>query len=214
MRGLGSDAKTLMRIMEKRHSIRFFTDEDVETKKLKALFRAANLAPSSVKADPARFIIVEDKEVFNEIISKGLTIEGRKMNQWLKSAPVIIVACLEDTPIEDEAAHLSHTRDPAWLDVAIALEHLILMATAVGLGTCWVTRFNEGEIKRILNIPKGVSVVALTPVGYAQPGNPSAREKRIEAQVELDVEDIVFVNKYGYRGGPPKEAHAKLKKKR
>ena len=50
MRGLGSDAKVVMSILERRHSIRRYTDETVETKKLKAMFRAANLAPSNVKA--------------------------------------------------------------------------------------------------------------------------------------------------------------------
>ncbi|MEM2900447.1 MAG: nitroreductase family protein, partial [Thermoplasmata archaeon] len=143
MRGLGNDAKVLMKIMEKRHSIRRFTNESVDTKKLKAMFRAANLAPSSVKAQPARFIIVDDKETFDKIIKNGLTVNGRKYNQWLKTAPMLIVACLEETPIEVHTARRAKARNPGIIDVSISLEHLILMATALGLGTCWVTRFNE-----------------------------------------------------------------------
>ena len=214
MRGLGSDAKVVMSILERRHSIRRYTEETVDTKKLKAMLRAANLAPSSVKAQPARFIIVDDKEIFEKIIKYGLKVDGRKYNQWLKSAPLLIVACLEETPIETHTARRAKVRNPGIIDVSIAFEHLILMATALGLGTCWVTRFNETEMKKILKIPEGVSVVALTPVGYAEKGNPPEIEEKIEARRWLDVEDIVFVNSFGNRGGPPYEEHELLKRKR
>ncbi len=52
------------------------------------------------------------------------------------------------------------------VDVAIAMEHLMLAAAAEGLGTCWIGAFDETSVKRILDIPADVKVIALTPVGY------------------------------------------------
>jgi len=52
------------------------------------------------------------------------------------------------------------------VDVAIALDHMILAAANEGLGTCWIGAFVEKDIKHILNVPDDVTVLALTPIGY------------------------------------------------
>jgi len=53
------------------------------------------------------------------------------------------------------------------VDVAIALEHLILHAWEEGFGTCWVGSFEENEVKSIMNIPEDVRVLTLTLLDYA-----------------------------------------------
>lgn len=52
------------------------------------------------------------------------------------------------------------------VDVAISMEHLVLAATDLDLGTCWIGGFAEEKIKQILGIPKNIKVVAPTPLGY------------------------------------------------
>jgi nitroreductase len=52
------------------------------------------------------------------------------------------------------------------IDVAIALDHLTLAATADNLGTCWIGAFSEASVKALLDIPHGGKVVAMTPLGY------------------------------------------------
>jgi len=62
------------------------------------------------------------------------------------------------------------------VDISIAFTHLIIAARAEGLGTCWIGAFDNEEIKELLDIPEGVNVVAVTPLGYpkddgfAEPG--------------------------------------------
>lgn len=51
-------------------------------------------------------------------------------------------------------------------DVSIAFEHVILAATDVGLGTCWIAGFDELKIKELLEIPKRIRIVALSLLGY------------------------------------------------
>jgi len=102
-----------------------------------------------------RFIVIKNKENI-DMVSKTSVI-----NRWLKSTPVIIIACADPT---ESGTH--NNIDYFTVDVAIALEHLVLAATDKGLGTCWMASFNEEKIKELLKIPKRIRVVALTPLGY------------------------------------------------
>ncbi|MFO8077227.1 MAG: nitroreductase family protein, partial [Thermoplasmatota archaeon] len=52
------------------------------------------------------------------------------------------------------------------VDVAIAMEHIVLAATDKGLGTCWVGSFDEEKLKTILQIPPRIRIIAYTPLGY------------------------------------------------
>jgi len=52
------------------------------------------------------------------------------------------------------------------IDLAIALDHLTLVAAAEGLGTCWIAALDEREIKKILSIPEDKRVLVVMPIGY------------------------------------------------
>jgi nitroreductase len=52
------------------------------------------------------------------------------------------------------------------VDVAIAMDHLILAAANLGLGTCWIAAFDPAALREILHLPDGVEPIALTPLGY------------------------------------------------
>ena len=65
--------------------------------------------------------------------------------------------------------------DRPLLDVTIALDHVTLAATELGLGTCWICKFDEKKVKEILDIPEKIRVVALMLIGYAT--DPSLVEK-------------------------------------
>jgi nitroreductase len=63
------------------------------------------------------------------------------------------------------------------VDVSISFDHLVLAATAEGLGTCWIAAFDPNIVREVLGIPDGIEPLLLTPLGYpavtAQP-----RERR------------------------------------
>jgi nitroreductase len=77
-------------------------------------------------------------------------------------APAIIVACADP-----KKAWKRNDGEEYWkVDAAIAMQNLVLAATELGLGTCWIAVFNEKAVKKALNIPKHIRVVAMTPLGY------------------------------------------------
>ncbi len=180
-----------MDIIRKRRSVRAYLDRPVEDEKIVQIVEAARLAPSTCNQQCWRFVVVKDRETREKLIAKafgGFVIP----NAWIKTAPVIIAVCAEPSlfihrlggRIKDISYHL--------LDVGIATEHLVLRATELGLGTCWIGWFNEGWVKRILGIPKKIKVVALLSLGY--PG-----EEPQQPRERLPLKDILFYDKYGIR---------------
>ncbi|DAC72119.1 MAG TPA: nitroreductase [Thermoplasmata archaeon] len=143
-------------IIRARTSVREYSEKKVEDEKITYVFECARLAPSWVNKQCWRFIVIKNKETIEQIAKTSL------INRWLKTAPVIIIACADPTESGTNNSIEYYT-----VDVSIAMEHLILAATDVGLGTCWIGGFNEEQVKELLEIPKRIRVVALTPLGYA-----------------------------------------------
>ncbi|MBM3146079.1 MAG: nitroreductase, partial [Chloroflexi bacterium] len=67
------------------------------------------------------------------------------------------------------------------VDAAIVMDHLILAATNLGLGTCWIGAFDPKAARQILGIPEEVEPIVMTPLGYPndQP-RPKARKSLVE----------------------------------
>ena len=65
-----------------------------------------------------------------------------------------------------------------WIDCGIAGEHLVLRATEMGIGTCWIGWFKEKRIKDILDIPRRVRIVSLVAAGYPREGGKVPEKRR------------------------------------
>ncbi len=141
--------------IKKRRSIRKYKETVVEQEKLNAVLEAARLAPSADNKQPWIFIVVTDPQVKERLRSSY-------DREWFIKAPVIIVACA----VPKKAWRRMDGEEYWKVDVAIALQNLVLTATELGLGTCWIAAFNEKAAKKALKIPEDVRVVAMTPLGY------------------------------------------------
>ncbi len=146
---------------EKRRSIREFKTEPVLDEHLKMILEAAHKAPSGGNRQPWKFIVVRDAEK-----KKELAVAANRQS-FIADASVIIVA-LGD-PAISKALHRQ--------DAMIAVEHMVLGATALGYGSCWIGAFGEDEVKKILKIPENYVVVALLPIGVPDE-SPQARGRK------------------------------------
>jgi nitroreductase len=147
-------------VIQKRKSYRNFSSQPVEQDKIYKVLDAARLAPSWQNRQCWRFIVVQDKETIKKI--GRLRPLNYNINFFLRNVPVIIVASANPK----DSGHRNGI-DYYLVDASIAMEHLVLAATDLGLATCWVGAFDEQMIKDVLEIPKEIRVVALTPLGYA-----------------------------------------------
>ncbi len=171
-----------------RRSIRKYKDQPVEDGMILQLLESARLAPSGKNTQPWQFIIVKSQATRQKLAKVS-------HNQpWMAEAPVFLV-CVADirsriNPPED--VFLDENSPQFELkqiirDTAIAVEHIVLEAERLGLGTCWVAWFEQKEIRPILSIPDDKFVVCIITLGY--PGEqPKARpRKKLEDIIHREV---------------------------
>ncbi|MEI7844988.1 MAG: nitroreductase family protein [Chloroflexota bacterium] len=145
-----------------RYSVRAYRPDPVEDEKLHAILDAARLAPTAANRQPIQLVVMH---------THGLETELGKIYRrpWFVQAPIVIAVCA----ISSQAWVRESDRFNARLiDAAIVADHLILAATNLGLGTCWIAAFNMDAARSVLRLPDGVEPVIFTPLGYPadQPG--------------------------------------------
>ncbi len=205
-----------MKVIQDRRSIREWTDEPVSEEDLAMILEAGRQAPSGENAQPWRFIVVKDpatrkklaalagggsgRRFTAEFVTKqmherfaGLKDEAKKkaafekltsgqVSQFSENAPVTIMVCgkkdVWDTPF----------------DTSAAIENMLLMITALGLGACWVIAVcfdvrEEERTKELLGIPEGFKTISLISVGH--PTRPHRQRPR------LPIHQLVFKERWG-----------------
>lgn len=142
-------------VINKRKSIRSYQSTPIPEKVLTYLLQTAQLAPSWMNKQCWHFIIINKPSLIQDIAKTSL------INRWVKQAPTLIVACADphDSGTNNNISYYT-------VDVAIAMEHIVLAATNQGLGTCWIGSFDEQKLKTILDIPPRIRIIAYTPLGY------------------------------------------------
>jgi nitroreductase len=164
-------------LVRKRRSIRRYKSDPVPEQHLKSILEAARLAPSWGNHQCWRYIIVTEQDIKQRLAEAG--------EEWVSEAPVIIVVCADP-----KASGHKPGMDYFMLDVGISFEHLILAATNLGLGTCWIGGFDEKIAREALGVPDGIRVVAYTAIGY-----PDIKKGEVFARKPL--RDICFYERYG-----------------
>jgi len=137
-----------------RYSCRNYQDKPLEQDKLRAVLEAARLAPSAKNLQDWRFVVVTDRQ------TKKAVAAAANDQTFLERAGAIIVACT----VSDHVMRCGQAVGP--IDVAIALEHMCLQATDLGLATCWIGSFYPDKVKAIVGIPEDVTIVELLALGY------------------------------------------------
>jgi len=164
--------------IRKRRSIRLYEKKPVNEEKLNRVLEAGRLAPSADNRQPWRFVVVTDDKIKEKL-------RAAYDEEWFVSAPVIIVGCA----VPEEAWVRMDGQEYWMVDVAIAMQNMILTATELGLGTCWIADFDEEATRKALKLPLGVRVVAMTSLGYP------AEEKRPVGE-RKPFSEIVFYNNW------------------
>jgi len=186
---VGPRESRLLKVIRERKSVRNFDpNRPVEEEKLRTILEAARLAPSSNNTQPWHFVVVRDEKTRDMIA--GAAPLGAATNKWMRLAPVIIVCCGKEDVLYHKSAGRLFDKDFFKIDIAIAVEHIVLTAKELGLGTCWAGWFDERKIKNILRIPSGTHVIALLPVGYPKGAWPAAKKRK-------SMDEIVSFEKFG-----------------
>ena len=145
----------------------------MEKEKLDACLESARLAPSACNSQPWKFMIITDivlKEKACDAAFTGQYCAGA----FAKKAPALLIVLSERGNFSSRVGNFVRDTRFYLIDIGIAVEHFILQATELGLGTCWMGWFNETGLKKALGLPKSAKIDVIVPVGY--PDQP-VREK-------------------------------------
>ena len=148
-------------LIKQRYSVRAYKSNPVEEDKLQQVLEAARWAPTAANRQPFQMIVIHTA-------GRETALKRIYNRSWFVQAPLVICAC--GIPAQNWVR--SDGKNYNDVDVAIAMDHLILAAANLGLGTCWVAAFDPAAARRILGLPDGVEPIAFTPLGYPahQPG--------------------------------------------
>ncbi len=205
--GVAVISANCLETIQKRRSIRQYKPDPVSTESLEKIIEAARLAPSGTNRQPWRFMLLVNKEEKEKIA-------GAVIQPFVVNAPAVFVCCLDrqtytrglvekrmkelvqsNVISEEEAGYIYQRKMPdqteevvipasAYIDMGIAVGQMVLMATALGLGSCWVRLFNTKQVHEALNLADNIEVVALLPVGYpAETPPPRPRLSRDEIMI-------------------------------
>ncbi|HBM74913.1 MAG TPA: nitroreductase [Clostridiaceae bacterium] len=163
----------LFDVLEKRHSVRAYKEKDVEEWKIKKILNAAVIAPTAANRQAFKIVVIKTKGRENELKK----IYG---SDWFSKAPVVIGIF----SVPGKAWTKSSGKNYGDVDAAIVMDHIILSATDLGLGTCWIGAFNSDNAKKMLFPDEDAEPIAFTPIGY-----PADTEFK---KIRKDINELVF----------------------
>ena len=166
------------KLVNSRQSCRKYLDKKIEKEKLIKCIEAARVAPSACNSQPWHFVIVNNKELAEKA---AMCIQDKIMNKFTSQCPAFIIAVEESGNITSRAGELLKKQDFRATDVAIACEHICLMAEEQGLGTCILGWFNEKALKKLLHIDMKKRVRLVIAIGY-----PESSDVRKKVRKNLD----------------------------
>ena len=161
-----------------RYSCRSYRTEPVPDEMVQAILEAGRLAPSACNKQPWRFAVVTEAETRTKIVDTAF-LKGIPM-RWALDAPVFFVLGMVRSTITHKIAHHISGVDYPWVDIGITGEHMVLQATELGLGTCWIGWIRPKKVALIIGWPRTIQPVAIITCGYPSDNTDHPRRSRRE----------------------------------
>lgn len=144
-----------LELIHHRYSVRSYQSLSVEQGKLLKVLEAARQAPTACNRQPFRFYVIPTA-------GREKDLKRIYPRPWFTQAPLLICACA----IPTQGWKRRDGKNYAEVDVTIAMDHLILAAADLGLGTCWVAAFDPAAAREVLALPEDEEPIVFTPLGY------------------------------------------------
>lgn len=157
-----------------RYSCRTYEDRPVEREKLDAILEAGRIAPSAHNNHPTRVIVCDTPELRQKAARAAHHFDR---DGSVFGAPVVLVICAKT---KDAWVRRNDGMSAALIDTSIVCDQMMMQATELGLGTCWVCMFDPDIARTEFDLPEDVLPVSMLPLGYPADtiADPEAREAR------------------------------------
>jgi len=193
MRKLAETRYPIHELLRERWSPRAFADRMVEPEELRSLLEAARWAPSSFNEQPWSFIVATKQHPGEYERLLSCLVEGNV--RWAQHAPVLMLSVAK-LAFERNGKPNRH----AFHDVGLAVENLVIQATALGLAVHQMAGFHVDKARELFSIPDGHEPVAALVLGF--PGDPAGlpedlREREVAPRIRKPLESFVFSGQWG-----------------
>jgi nitroreductase len=158
-----------------RHSVRGYRSEPVPEELLETVLEAARRAPTAANRQPFRLVVIRTEGREEELAR----VYGRP---WFTQAPLVIAV----VAVPGEAWRRMDDKPYDEVDATIAMDHLILAAASLGLGTCWIAAFDPAAAREVLGLPDDVEPVAFTPLGWPDKAPASTDRRPLDELVKRE----------------------------
>lgn len=141
-------------VIKSRYSVRSYKQIPVEDQKIQEVLEAGRVAPTAKNSQPQVIYVAKSNEAMDKI---------RELTTCHFDAPIAFIICGN----QDKACILkSNGKNFMEIDCAIVQTHMMLKATDLGLGTCWVGRIMPEDVKKAFNLPENIVVYGFLVMGY------------------------------------------------
>ena len=193
MRKLAETRYPIHELLRERWSPRAFADRMVEPEELRSLLEAARWAPSSFNEQPWSFIVATKEHPGDYERLLSCLVEGNV--RWAQHAPVLMLSVAK-LAFERNGKPNRH----AFHDVGLAVENMVIQATALGLAVHQMAGFHVDKARELFSIPDGHEPVAALVLGF--PGDPAGlpedlRERERAPRTRKPLESFVFSGQWG-----------------
>lgn len=145
-----------LELAKKRYSVRKFLEKEIEQEKFDYIFEAARVAPTAANRQP----------VYYKVLDVNQVEKLKEVTNYVFNAPHWILVMYD----KKESWKNKYTgENKGDIDAAIVITHMMLAATQLDLGTCWVGSFDVEKAKKIFALKDNMQPVALLPIGYPDP---------------------------------------------
>jgi nitroreductase len=165
----------VFKAIQSRYSVRGYKPDAVSDADLTKVLEAGRQAPTAANRQPFRIIVVHTEGREEELAR----IYGRR---WFTQAPLVLAV----VAVPGEAWRRTDDKPYDEVDATIAMDHMILAATALGLGTCWVAAFDPAAAREVLGLPDDVEPIAFTPLGHPDKDRAQTGRRPLEDLVKYE----------------------------
>ncbi|MFW9872908.1 MAG: nitroreductase family protein [Candidatus Thorarchaeota archaeon] len=156
------EPEKLLKFLKERRSIRAFQDKLIPENEIEMILEAGRWAPSASNRQPWEFLVIKNRDVLKKIAR--VTGYG-----WFIAEASFAVAIVGKPRISSK-----------WyvIDTSLVSMNMMLMAWALGIGTCWIGSMNKGKAKQILGLSANDDLLTVLPFGYIQGGIPEPTNRK------------------------------------
>lgn len=152
-----------LKLCADRYSVRSFSNDPVPAESLGNILEAGRIAPTAKNQQPQRIYVIQSPEAMARLTAV----------KFCYNAPLVLLVCA-DTAAACDRPTVDHNLGE--MDASIVASHMMLAATAEGLGSCWMCAFDPAKVSEAFDLPAHIVPCLLLPIGYPdEKGVPSPR---------------------------------------